>query len=143
MNACIPYLYFDGQAADAMHTYQQIVGGELELRRYSDAPAGAGSPPPGCETSDTSRVMHALLRFDGGMLMASDAPNSRMAERMGGMSISLSYTDTAKARKVFEALSVGATVRMPFGKTFWSDGFGMLVDRFGTPWMVSGNLQPV
>jgi PhnB protein len=26
---------------------------------------------------------------------------------------------------------------MPFGKTFWSPGFGMLVDRFGTPWMVN------
>ena len=26
---------------------------------------------------------------------------------------------------------------MPFGKTFWSPGFGMLKDRFGTPWMVN------
>ena len=25
---------------------------------------------------------------------------------------------------------------MPFQKTFYSDGFGMLVDRFGTPWMI-------
>jgi PhnB protein len=143
MNSCIPYLNFDGQAAEAMRTYQQILGGELELLRYADAPAGAGAAPPGCEPSDTARVMHALLRFDGGMFMASDAPNSRMAERMGGMSISLSFTDTARARKVFDALSPGATVRMPFGKTFWADGFGMLVDRFGTPWMVAGNLQPV
>lgn len=27
---------------------------------------------------------------------------------------------------------------MPFEKTFWAEAFGMLVDRFGTPWMVSG-----
>lgn len=27
---------------------------------------------------------------------------------------------------------------MPFEKTFWAaGGFGMVVDRFGTPWMVS------
>ena len=26
---------------------------------------------------------------------------------------------------------------MPFGKTFWSAGFGMVVDRFGTPWMTN------
>jgi PhnB protein len=25
-------------------------------------------------------------------------------------------------------------------KTFWSEGFGMLVDRFGTPWMVNGGM---
>lgn len=26
---------------------------------------------------------------------------------------------------------------MPFGETFWSPGFGSLVDRFGVPWMVN------
>jgi PhnB protein len=26
---------------------------------------------------------------------------------------------------------------MPFAQTFWSSGFGMLVDRFGIPWMVN------
>jgi PhnB protein len=25
---------------------------------------------------------------------------------------------------------------MPLQKTFWAEAFGMLVDRFGTPWMV-------
>ncbi len=28
-------------------------------------------------------------------------------------------------------------VTMPFAKTFWAAGFGMLVDRFGVPWMVN------
>jgi PhnB protein len=27
---------------------------------------------------------------------------------------------------------------MPLDKTFWADAFGMVTDRFGTPWMVSG-----
>lgn len=143
MNACIPYLYFDGQAAEAMRTYHSVLGGELKVLRYADAPAGSGSPPPGCEPSDMGRVMHAMLKFEGGMLMASDAPNSRMAERMSGMSISLTFTDPSKARVVFDALASGGAVRMPFGKTFWADAFGMLVDRFGTSWMVSGGLQQV
>jgi PhnB protein len=26
---------------------------------------------------------------------------------------------------------------MPFQKTFWSSGFGMLTDRFGIPWIVN------
>jgi PhnB protein len=26
---------------------------------------------------------------------------------------------------------------MPYGETFWAKGFGMLVDRFGIPWMVN------
>ena len=27
---------------------------------------------------------------------------------------------------------------MPYEKTFWVESFGMLVDRFGTPWMING-----
>ncbi len=26
---------------------------------------------------------------------------------------------------------------MPFGKTFFSKGFGMCIDQFGIPWMVN------
>jgi PhnB protein len=141
MNACCPYLFFDGRAAEAMTLYKEALGGELHLLRYSDAPADAGSPPPGCEPADTQRVMHGMLQFEGGSLMASDAPNSAMHQAMQGMSVNVSYDDAQRARRVFEALSPGAEVRMPFGPTFWADGFGMLVDRFGTPWMVGGGLK--
>jgi PhnB protein len=26
---------------------------------------------------------------------------------------------------------------MPFQKTFWSPGFGMVVDRYDIPWMIN------
>jgi PhnB protein len=28
-------------------------------------------------------------------------------------------------------------ITMPIGETFWADRFGMVIDRFGTPWMVN------
>jgi PhnB protein len=143
MQSCCPYLMFDGQAEQAMREYQRLLGGQLNVLHYADAPAGAGAPPPGCEPSDQQRVMHAMLMFEGGMLMASDTPNSSMAQPMGGMSVSVSLADAASARRVFEGLSPQAQVRMPFGKTFWAEGFGVLVDRFGTPWMIGGGLQHV
>ncbi len=31
---------------------------------------------------------------------------------------------------------------MPFAETFWSPGFGSLVDRFGIPWMVNTDGGP-
>lgn len=143
MQSCCPYLFFDGQAEQAMREYQRILGGELNVLHYSDAPAQAGPPPAGCEPSDPRRVMHAMLRFDGGSLMASDAPNGAMAQPMSGVSVSLTLADAAHARRVFEGLSPQAQVRMPFGKTFWADGFGVLLDRFGTSWMIGGGLQHV
>lgn len=141
MNACCPYLMFDGQAAEAMRAYQEALGGELKLLRYADTPPGAGAAPPGCSPSDVNRVMHGFLQFEGGGLMCSDVPNTSMSEPMKGMSVNVSFTDVSRAKRVFEALSPGAQVRMPFGPTFWAEGFGMLVDRFGTPWMVGGGLK--
>ena len=39
--------------------------------------------------------------------------------------------------RVFDALAEGGEIQMPFEATFWSPGFGMLADRWGTPWMVN------
>jgi PhnB protein len=55
--------------------------------------------------------------------------------------VSLTFDTVSDAERVFAALSAGGTTQMPFQKTFWSPGFGMTVDRFGTPWMVNTN-QP-
>ena len=62
---------------------------------------------------------------------------------MHGFSLSLMYPTAQAGRAVFEALSAGGKVTMAYQKTFWAEGFGMLADRFGTPWMVNGGpLQP-
>ena len=82
--------------------------------------------------------MHARLVIGGRVLMGSDAMAGHPYGGMKGFSMSLVYPTVAEAKKVFDALSAGGNVTMPFDKTFWSEGFGMLVDRFGAPWMVSG-----
>jgi PhnB protein len=51
--------------------------------------------------------------------------------------LTLQIKDTARAEEVFRGLADGGTVTMPFEETFWAARFGMLVDRFGTPWMVN------
>ena len=42
---------------------------------------------------------------------------------------------------VFDALAEGGQVTMPLDKTFWAEAFGMVTDRFGTPWMVNGSMK--
>jgi PhnB protein len=51
--------------------------------------------------------------------------------------------DCADAKRVFDALAKGGKVTMPLQKTFWVEAFGMVVDRFGTPWMVNGGTANV
>ncbi|HYI12909.1 MAG TPA: VOC family protein [Thermoanaerobaculia bacterium] len=131
-----PYLFFDGNCADAMRFYEQTFGGKLELMPAAGTP-GAEQMPPGSE----HLIMHSHLDLDGRMLMASDWMAPEPYPGMKGISVSVSYPTAAEAKKIFDALSEGGQVHMPFEKTFWSDGFGMLADKFGTNWMV-GSDQP-
>jgi PhnB protein len=70
------------------------------------------------------------------VLMGSDAPTNCF-QKPQGFSVSLVFTDTDEAERIFSALSENGTVQMPIQETFWAARFGMLVDRFGTPWMIN------
>ena len=134
------YIHFDGQCAEAMRFYERTLGGKLQtLLTYGESPV---PDQQACTASQKDRIMHACLVLDGRMLMASDVPPG-MYQPKAGFAVSLNYTKADEARPVFDKLSEGGQVMMPFGKTFWAEGFGMFSDRFGTPWMVGGGLQPV
>ena len=81
--------------------------------------------------------MHARLVVSDKALMGSDAPPDRSDGAMKGFSVTLGVDKPADAERIFHALAEKGTVRMPIQKTFWAERFGMLVDRFGTPWMIN------
>jgi len=128
------YLFFDGTCAEAMRFYERALGGKLEMMMtHAESPEAAQSPP-----GNADRIMHARLVIDGRLLMASDWMVGQPYPGMNGFSLSLVYPTVAEAQRIFGSLAKGGQVRMPLEKTFWVEAFGMLVDRFGTPWMISG-----
>ena len=128
------YLFFDGTCADAMRFYEHTLGGKLEMMMNHAQAPDAGQLPPG----SADRIMHARLVVDGRVLMASDSMVGQPYAGMKGFSLSLVYPTVAEAKRVFDALAAGGKVTMPLDETFWVEAFGMLVDRFGTPWMING-----
>lgn len=130
------YLFFDGNCADAMRFYERVTRGKvIMMMKYSDAPQGADAPE--CAPGAQDRIMHAALDIGGRTLMASDCPPG-MFKPIQGFSLSLTYDSPEEARRRFDLLADGGAVTMPFAPTFFSKGFGMVTDRFGTPWMVNG-----
>lgn len=130
MNATEPYIHFGGRCAEAMTHYAKLLGGKVELMRYRDVPGGA---PPGSE----DRVVHARLEHPGGVILGGDYPQGMPYPGMSGFYISLFYEkDDATVQRLYDALLDGGTAQMPLQKTFYSNAFAMLVDRFGTPWML-------
>jgi PhnB protein len=131
--AFYPYLFFGRNCREAFTRYQQIFGGELILIAMKDMPSDQPVP-----ADQADLIMHAALKFDDGqLLMASDDPTTDNVGSVQGMKVNYSVADVADAERAFKELSDGATVEMPIAATSWSPAFGMLTDRFGTPWMIS------
>ena len=61
-----------------------------------------------------------------------------------GFSLSIQIKSTADAERIFLELSRDGRVVMPLEKKFWAARFGMLVDRFGIPWLINceGSEEP-
>ncbi|UUY06794.1 VOC family protein [Pseudomonas sp. J452] len=132
------YLIFDGQCAEAFRFYAEVIGGELQVMPFGDSPECGEIPP-----EHRDRTLHACLNCDGQLLMGSDTMPGQPYEGIKGCHMSLQADDMAQAERLFQALSAGGQVQMPLQRTFWAEGFAMLTDRFGVPWMVncSGDCQ--
>ena len=135
-----PYLSFDGQCEAAFKFYVQCLGGQIEtLFRYAGTPLADQVP---ADWQD--KVMHGSLIAGGQALRGSDVAPDRY-EAPKGFSLSLQIKNTTDAERIFHELAEGGRVVMPLEKTFWAARFGMLVDRFGIPWLINceGADQPL
>ena len=127
-----PYLTFSGQCEAAFKFYEKVLGGKIEAMMTFGSSPMAEQTQPGWR----NKIMHARMSVSGKTLMASDAPPDRY-EAMKGFMVTLGIDDPGEAERIFRALSEKGTIQMPIQKTFWAERFGMLVDQFGTPWMVN------
>ena len=133
-------LVFNGNCAEAMRFYEKALSGKIEMMMTNaEAPAGQG-PPPGNE----NRIMHARLRVDNATFTAMDDMPDAPSTPNHGFWVSLVYDKPADAKRTYQSLETGAkNVVMPLQKTFWAEQFAMVVDRFGTPWMINGGMVPM
>ena len=130
-----PYLTFYGDATEAFERYAELLGGSVTFRMTFGDSAFAKRMPP----ESHGKVMHSRLKIGDRMLMASDNHRGNYVPP-SGMHVNISVGDVGEARRIFDALAEGGNIRMPFEKTFWAEGFGMVTDRHRIPWMVNCDL---
>ncbi len=129
------YLTFDGRCEEAFEFYAQCLNGKVTfLQRYEGSPVDNAELPAEWK----QKVLHATFEAEGQKLMGSDGAPGYKFPGYAGFSVSLNIPkDPARGKQAFDALAAGGQVRMPFEKTFWAAGFGMLTDKFGVPWMIN------
>ena len=125
------YLAFDGNCREAFTFYQKVLGGQIVAMMTPEGSPMADQVPP----EYVNKIMHARLVAGDSVIMGSDAMCT--PSKPAGFSVAINLDDVEEARRIFEGISEGGTVSMPFGETFWSNGFGMCKDRYDIDWMVN------
>ncbi len=127
-----PYLTFDGQCEAAFRFYERCLHGKIvTMMNHQESPIADQVPASWGKT-----IMHARMQVGESLLMGSDSPPEHY-QKPQGFSVALQLKEAGEAERVFRELAEGGTVQMPIQQTFWAARFGMLVDRFGIPWMIN------
>lgn len=137
----IPFLNFQGQAQEAMAFYADALGGQVvSVLKYRDLPPmDAGGEGCGEIPQDSlDLVAHCQIEAAGAVLMGADGPPlGEGADPAAATTINVDVPDVAGAERVFAALAEGGKVLAPLGETSWALRWGLLLDRYGKPWMVN------
>ena len=121
---------FDGDCREAFMAYARILGGEIRgMISHRDMPEMAED----VSEDRRDRIVHAWIDIGDQALMGQDMQDFSGRK---GYSVTVSADSVEKARRIFEALSEGGDVLMPFEPQSWSQGFGMTNDRFGVTWVI-------
>jgi PhnB protein len=128
----MPYLSFQGNCEEALHFYSDILNGQIEIVSRYDNPA-MNAPE-----DFRNKTLHARFSFGNSVLFASDVMPKKQDEPLtSNIAISLGLHDEVAAKNIFDGLSAGGNVHIPFKKQFWGDWHGNFRDRFGIRWMVN------
>ncbi len=130
-----PYLSLPGNCEEAINFYKDCLDGEILSINYFE-----GSPMKVPEDFK-KKVMHVSMKFEGGIIMASDSPPDHKVIEGNNVSLSIGLDDVKKADEYFNKLSAGGKVLMPMNDTFWGARFGMFIDKFGINWMINCDLK--
>jgi PhnB protein len=123
------YLFFPGNAAQAIAFYQQVFGGQVSITRLGDVDPSAAS-------AQKNLVINALLIGGDITLRASDREDTS-TDPQTRVELSLIGTDDARLRALFDGLADGGTVRAKLEKQFWGDVFGAVTDKYGIGWQIN------
>ncbi|MBX3182773.1 MAG: VOC family protein [Polyangiaceae bacterium] len=135
-------LSFRGQCREAFEFYAKVLGGKITTAMpYSAAPPGM----PITDEKYQDWLMHCWLEVGDQAIMGADmdvmwAPN--IDKPKNGFDVTLHTESLEQAKAWYDALAEGGQAVMPFAETFWSPGYGNVIDRFGVPWMVNTTPGP-
>jgi PhnB protein len=126
-----PHINFNGNAEEAFNFYKSVFGGEFaKITRFKDI---SGAEYPVAE-NEANKIMHIALPIGQNVLIGNDVPEfmGKVNENENRSKISVSAESSEEAEKIFNGLSAGGNIEVP-----WDSNFAMFRDKYGIEWMVN------
>ena len=129
------YLFFDGNCREAVEFYAHVFNSSVNhLMTYGDVPPDPEQP---VSEENRNRVLYAGIPIGNMVVMASDVPAGSEYTVGTNISPTVSTDDKQELARLFDELKEGGEVRMELQETFFSECFGMVVDKFGVMWQLT------
>jgi len=127
-------LAFAGQCRQAFEFYAKLLDGEITVMNTFGG-SEDHKLPPGSVAAGDDQIRFAEVRFGDSALRGNDVSPASF-KPMRGFNVSLHTNSADDARRIFDGLADGGIVTTPLSAVDWADLFGMVVDRFGVPWLI-------
>ncbi|MBB6444820.1 VOC family protein [Bacillus benzoevorans] len=128
------YLNFEKESREVIAFYEQVFNAKCtDLFTFADLPPNPEFPVAN-EIKDL--IMNASLMIENNKVMFSDVPpNMGLTLNMGNnITLVIDTQDEAKLTQQFNDLAKEGKVIMPLDKTFWSEKYGYVIDKYGIGW---------
>ncbi len=110
----IPYLYFNGNADEAIKFYvKALKANPPQIMHYQEQPF------PDMPADLAEKIMHAEFIADGCIFYVSDAMGQNEVKVGNNLQINLNCDSEEQIRELYSRLSEGAQIHMELQDTFW------------------------
>jgi PhnB protein len=127
-------LEFNGQCREAFEYYAKVLNGEIKVMNLLGDTRNIPLPP-GSKPTRPELVRFAQLQFGDNVIQGNDLPAEDYKEK-SGFNMALHVATAAEAHRIFNAFADGGNIDTPLSEVAWSSSFGIVRDRFGTPWLI-------
>lgn len=127
------YINFNGNCRKAVEFYSQVFGTENpQFMTFGDAPPVPGNVLP---ENAVNLIMHTRLSIMGRTVMFSDIFPGMPFVAGNNINLSVGSSSVDEIKSLFNKLKEDGTIGMDLQKTFWSECFGSVTDKFGIQWL--------
>ena len=125
------HLVFDGNCEEALTFYKTALNGEIDFifRKKED------KENPISEI-DKDKISHMVIKTPHFDLAGEDADSGKQVNVGNNNKLVLVFEEHDECKIVFDTFAKNGEITMPFEKTFFCDGMGEVVDKYGITWLI-------